>query len=36
MTPLFNRLSDLVPLVPSVLRLGLRENDKNKFHRVDA
>jgi len=35
MAPLFNRLSDLVPLVPSVVRL-LRENDKKKFYHVDA
>lgn len=34
-TPLLNRLSDLVPLVPSVLRV-LREEGRQKFYRIDA
>jgi len=35
MAPLLNRYTDLVPLVPSVLKV-LRMNDKRKFYRVDA
>jgi len=35
MAPLFNRLSDLIPLMPSVLKV-LRQKDKQKFYRVDA
>jgi len=35
MAPLFNRLSDLDPLVPSVLKVW-REEDKNEFYRVEG
>ena len=35
MAPLFNRLSDLIPLVPSVL-LILEQSNPREFHRVDA
>ena len=35
MAPLFNRFSDLLPLMPSVLKI-LSQIEKPKFHRVDA
>ena len=35
MAPLFNRLVDLVPLMPSVVKI-VREMSKNSFYRVDA
>ncbi len=35
LAPLFNRLSDLIPLIPSVL--GVLENERPKrFYRIDA
>jgi len=36
MAPLFNRLSDLTPLVPKVVSLLEKNKDNRKFFRVDA
>lgn len=36
MAPLYNRLSDLIPLVPTVVSILESNQDNRKFYRVDA